>query len=112
MYTYLLSRLRGANPYPKQVKSATNPGGVGHAWVKARFIDALAPDEERRFAGGSRIYLPARVADNRFLLDADPGYLRRLQNLGQRDRQALLYGDWDLFEGQYFDEFRRDVHVV
>lgn len=112
MYTYLLSRLRGANPYPKQVKSATNPGGVGHAWVKARFIDALAPDEERRFAGGSRIYLPARVKDNRFLLDADPGYLRRLENLGQRDRQALLYGDWDLFEGQYFDEFRRDVHVV
>lgn len=38
-YTYLLSRVRGTNGYPKQIKSSTNPGGIGHNWVKRRFID-------------------------------------------------------------------------
>ena len=43
-YLYLMSRVRGANRYPKQIKSSTNPGGVGHGWVKARFIDPAPPD--------------------------------------------------------------------
>ena len=38
-YIYLISRVRGANDFPKQIKSSTNPGGVGHGWVKARFVD-------------------------------------------------------------------------
>lgn len=42
-YTYLHSRVRGVNPFPKQVKSSTNPGGPGHAWVKERFIDGRRP---------------------------------------------------------------------
>ena len=49
-YIYLISRVRGANSYPKQIKSTTNPGGVGHSWVKARFIDP-APSGES-FVGG------------------------------------------------------------
>ncbi|MEG2082268.1 MAG: phage terminase large subunit, partial [Oscillospiraceae bacterium] len=47
MYVYLLSRLRGANDYPKQIKSSTNPGGVGHSWVKKRFIDCCLEGEYR-----------------------------------------------------------------
>ena len=43
MYLYLLSRLRGSNGYPKQVKSTTNPGGPGHSFVRERFIDLGAP---------------------------------------------------------------------
>ena len=46
MYVYLISRLRGVNGYPKQVKSSTNPGGVGHSWVKERFIDIGRADEK------------------------------------------------------------------
>ena len=44
MYIYLLSRIRGANSYPKMAKSSTNPGGVGHSWVKERFIDVGEPN--------------------------------------------------------------------
>lgn len=112
MYLYLLSRLRGANPFPKAVKSATNPGGVGHQWVKSRFIDIGPPDVVHPLSGGSRLFLPSRVQDNGFLTRADPEYVRRLQNLPEREKKALLYGDWDLFEGQYFSMWVRSVHVV
>ena len=45
MYTYMISRCRGANLFPKYVKSSTNPGGIGHSWVKARFIDIGEPNK-------------------------------------------------------------------
>lgn len=112
MYTYLISRLRGANSYPKQIKSATNPGGVGHSWVKERFIDIGQAGVEHRVGKSTRIFIPSRVQDNRFLLEYDPEYISRLENLGEKDKKALLYGDWDIFEGQFFSEFSRDVHVM
>ncbi len=112
MYRYLLSRVRGANPFPKAVKSTTNPGGLGHAWVKARFIDPSPPDVSFTEGGLSRIFLPARLSDNAYLEQADPAYRRRLELLGERERKALLDGCWDLFEGQYFAEFDREVHLV
>lgn len=108
MYIYLISRVRGVNGYPKQVKSSTNPGGVGHSWVKARFIDIGAPDVQH----GDRIFLPSKIQDNQFLMKSDPDYIKRLQNLSEKDQKALLYGDWDIFDGQYFTEFKRDLHVV
>lgn len=111
-YTYLISRVRGVNGYPKQVKSTTNPGGVGHDWVKKRFIDAMPPGVETPFEGGSRVFLPARADDNVFLMKSDPGYLERLENLPARERRALLEGDWDLQEGRYFPEFSREIHVA
>lgn len=60
MYTYMLSRLRGANNYPKQMKSSTNPGSVGHSWVKSRFIDSCIPNETTQFENGSRIFIPLK----------------------------------------------------
>ncbi len=108
MYVYLLSRVRGANTYPKQIKSSTNPGGIGHTWVKARFIDTGAPNEEHL----GRIFIPSRVTDNTFLTKADPGYVKRLEKLSKKDREALLHGNWDIFDGQYFTEWNRDVHVI
>ncbi len=108
MYVYLLSRVRGANTYPKQIKSSTNPGGIGHTWVKARFIDTGAPNEEHL----GRVFIPSRVTDNTFLMEADPGYVKRLEKLSKKDREALLYGNWDIFDGQYFTEWNRDVHVI
>lgn len=111
MYLYLISRLRGANNYPKHIKSSTNPGGVGHQWVKDRFINLGQADTVHQTPAGTRVFIPSKIQDNRFLLQADPGYLTRLENLAENDKKALLYGDWDIFEGQYFTEFSREVHV-
>ena len=97
MYLYLISRLRGANGFPKQVKSTTNPGGVGHQWVKARFIDFAGPNTEK----DGRMFIPAKVTDNKFLMEGDSGYIDRLKLLSDRDQRALLHGDWDLTEGRF-----------
>lgn len=112
-YTYMISRIRGANNFPKQIKSSTNPGNRGHSWVKARFIDPMPPETVYTDANGrTRIFIPAKVQDNKFLIDADPDYIKRLNQLPEDQRRALRDGDWDTFEGQYFPEFNRDIHVI
>ena len=108
MYVYLLSRVRGTNGYPKQIKSSTNPGGIGHAWVKERFIDIGDANTEH----DGKIFIPAMVQDNLFLMESDPDYVKRLEKLSEKDKQALLYGNWDIFDGQYFTEWKRDIHVI
>lgn len=111
-YVYLISRVRGANRYPKQIKSSTNPGGIGHSWVKNRFVDPSPPNVEFIGSDGmSRIFIPSLLTDNLFLMSSDPDYRRRLEALPEKEKRALLYGDWDIFEGQYFEEFDRDIHV-
>ena len=112
-YIYLISRVRGANDYPKQVKSTTNPGGIGHGWVKARFVDPSPAGEP--FIGDDglrRIFIPSLLSDNKFLEEGDPEYRKRLLALPERERRALLYGDWNIFEGQYFTEFDPSRHVI
>lgn len=111
MYTYMISRCRGANPYPKHIKSSTNPGGIGHSWVKARFIDIGEPNVIHTFKEGTRIFIPSLIQDNMFLLDRDPDYVTRLDNLPEKERKALKFGDWDIFDGQFFTEFNRSIHV-
>lgn len=82
-----------------------NPGGVGHAYIKRLFID-------RRFEGLERAedyaFIPAVVYDNRVLIEADPEYVRRLEALPAHKRRAHLEGDWNVYEGQVFEEFRDD----
>ena len=112
-YVYLISRVRGANSYPKQIKSSTNPGGVGHCWVKARFIDPSPP--EKVFSAGNgmkRIFIPSLLDDNKFLKEGDPEYKKRLLALPEREKKALLHGDWNIFEGQYFSEFSAERHII
>ena len=112
-YVYLISRVRGANSYPKQIKSSTNPGGIGHGWVKARFVDPSPTGEG--FVGDDgmrRIFIPALLSDNRFLIEGDPKYRDRLLALPEREKKALLYGDWNIFEGQYFTEFDPKRHII
>lgn len=111
MYTYMISRCRGANFYPKCIKSSTNPGGVGHSWVKARFIDIGERNVMHTFKEGTRIFIPSLVQENRFLLEKDPDYVKRLDNLPEKERQALKFGNWDIFDGQFFTEFNRNIHV-
>ena len=112
MYFYLRGRIRGTNDFPKQMKSTTNPGNIGHAWVKERFIDAMPPNQIYRDDTGTRYFIPAKIPDNVFLTKKDPGYVKRLQTLPENERKALIDGLWDLFEGQYFSEFKRDTHVI
>ncbi len=111
IYTYLISRVRGANGFPKQVKSTTNPGGVGHEWVKRRFIDAGESEKEIKTPTGTRIFLKANVRDNFFLMKHDPNYVKRLENLSEKDRLALLEGEWNIEEGRYFSEWSEKLHV-
>ena len=112
MYIYLISRLRGTNGYPKQMKSSTNPGGIGHKWVKERFIDIGGENTVHTINGQTRVFIPSLVSDNLFLMAKDKSYMRRLENLGEKDKKALLYGQWDIFDGQYFDEWDRNLHVI
>ena len=117
MYTYMISRCRGANPYPKRIKSSTNPGGVGHVWVKERFIDIGEPNTVHtcKLETGqevTRIFIPSLVTDNKFMLDYDPDYIKRLDALPEKERKALKYGDWDIYDGMFFPEFKRRIHVI
>ena len=59
-----------------------------------------------------RIFIPSLLDDNRFLSIGDPGYRQRLLALPDREKKALLYGDCNIFEGQYFTEFDPREHIV
>lgn len=101
-YTYLFSRLRrlAGSKIPLRMRSASNPGGVGHEWVRARFIDA-APD-------AGCIFIPARLEDNPFL--DQEGYRESLLKLSAVERAQLLEGDWQIRpEGAMF---RRDWFAI
>ena len=111
-YTYMISRVRGVNGFPKQVKCTANPGSVGHQNAKERFIDIGAPMQVHQCEGGSRLFIPAKLEDNPFLMKSDPMYEERLKNLPHDVYLALREGNWDYFMGQYFTEFKRETHVI
>lgn len=121
-YLYLLSRNRASGPGTRvYLRASANPGGIGHGWVKARFltpappmqtiwedVSMLTPDGAVLNAKRSRIFVPSTVFDNQILLKNDPAYAARLAALPDADKRALLYGDWDAFAGQVFSEWRAD----
>lgn len=86
-----------------------NPGNVGHAWVKRLFIDR---DYRAGEVPTDYTFIPARVFDNEVLMKNNPEYVKTLEALPEDMKRAHLYGDWDVFAGQYFREFSRDLHVV
>ena len=101
--------LRGVGDVPRRMYLTCNPGGVGHAWVKRLFIDRdFHPDE----SPSDYCFIPARVYDNPVLMQADPDYVKQLESLPPRLREAWLEGRWDVFEGQFFPEFRQHLHTV
>lgn len=121
-YSYLFSRNRPSGPGTRVYMRATgNPGGIGHGWVKNRFITAAPPKtriwEEYKIAAPNgqqiemkrdRIFIPSSVFDNPALLQNNPEYLASLAMMSEKDKRALLYGDWDSFQGQVFSEWRDD----
>ena len=109
MYNCLVASNRGANEFPHRMYLTCNPGGVGHAWVKRLFIDkdyteAENPDDYE--------FIPAKVYDNKVLVDKDPEYVRMLETMPEDMRRAWLDGDWNVFAGQYFREWRDDIHII
>jgi len=89
-YTYLFSRLvrLAGTDVPLRMRAASNPGGVGHEWVKRRFVRPAAPN------GCDRIFIPARLEDNPGVDEA--AYRRSLRQLDHVTRMQLEEGDWDI----------------
>lgn len=121
-YSYLFSRNRPSGPGTRVYMRATgNPGGIGHGWVKSRFITAAPPatriaeefsvkkpDGAEITLTRDRIFIPSSVFDNEALLRNNPEYLASLSMMSESEKKALLYGDWDCFSGQVFSEWRDD----
>ena len=113
-YEFLKVQARTTNPEINvRVRATANPGNVGHLWVKQRFVDNKEPMVVYKDQLGlTSIFIPAKVYDNPSLIENDPMYVKRLESLPEQDRKALLDGDWNIFAGQYFKEWRPNVHVV
>jgi len=123
-----------------QIFNTTNPGGVGHAWVKERFVDSanlvpytyvnekgetkesvIGTPQNFDFKVGdksitlSRIFVPSLIDDNPDLIDKDPMYVAYLESLKEKDPdlyRAWRWGDWNVFAGQFFKCFKRESHVI
>lgn len=120
-YSYMMSRNRPGGPGTRvYIRASTNPGGIGHGWVKDRFItaappmtpiteeyDIMTPDGLVKLPR-KRMFVPATVFDNQRLLNNDPMYLANLAMMPDAERNALLYGSWDSFDGQVFREWKND----
>lgn len=119
-YIYLSSRNRPNGPGTRcYIRATANPGGIGHGWVKDRFITAgnpmstiwetvqvVRPDGQTETKYRSRIFIPSSVFDNKILLENDPDYLIRLASMPEAEKNALLYGDWNSYTGMFFSEWR------
>jgi hypothetical protein len=134
VWEYLRSRLRTSKDsgLPLCMRATTNPGGVGHGWVKKMFIDPAVPNtpfwgtnietgevlkyppEHEKFPNKpllQRKFIPAKVKDNPYLWE-DGQYEANLLALPEDQRRQLLEGDWDVADGAAFGEFRSKYHVV
>lgn len=110
-YLYLsISRCRSSSPdLPAFVRAFTNPGNIGHAFFKKRFVDSFPAGRrilKDKITKQKRIYIPFLGKDNPYLLINDPTYLQRLEGLPEIEKRAKLFGDWNSYEGQVFSEFR------
>ena len=116
-YLKLIASCRSVNPDLRpQIFCTTNPGGQGHQWVKDRFRIVGTPRESIKTVdektGRKRIFIPARVEDNPTLMENDPEYVLFLESLPENLMKAWRLGSWDIFSGQFFNEWSDDVHVV
>ncbi len=94
--------VRGVNDFPKRIYLTCNPGGVGHTWVKRLFIDRVYKDGEDM---ADYSFIRSLVTDNKALMEKNPDYQKQLSSLPPKLRKAWLEGDWNIFEGQFFEDF-------
>jgi hypothetical protein len=131
-WNYMRSRLRSAAPeLGLYMRATTNPGSIGHQWVKKMFIDPSEPNKsfwatdietgdrleypKGHTKGGQplfkRRFIPASLFDNPYLADSGD-YETMLLSMPEHQRKQLLEGNWDVNEGAAFPEFNRKIHVV
>lgn len=123
----LRATLRSSAGVPVGMRLTGNPGGPGHNWVKARYVDPCPQGfqiiEERdsvELSDGTlisvaleRVFIPSNLRDNAKLLDNQPTYVLQLKQSGSESLvRAWLNGDWDMIQGAYFDDFKPDRHVL
>ena len=101
----LTACVRGVNGFPKRVYMTCNPGNEGHGWVKRLFIDKAYKDGENP---DDYMFIQSLVTDNKALMETNPDYIKQLEALPPKLRKAWLEGDWDVYEGQFFEDFRDD----
>jgi hypothetical protein len=131
-WNYMRSRLRSSAPeLGLYMRATTNPGSIGHQWVKKMFIDPSKPNkpfwatdietgERLEYPKGhtkagqplfKRRFIPASLFDNPYLADSGD-YETMLLSMPEHQRKQLLEGNWDVNEGAAFPEFNRKIHVV
>jgi phage terminase large subunit len=94
--------LRGVNDFPKRVYYTCNPGGQGHGYIKRIFIDKRYEDGE---IPEDYTFIQSLVTDNKVLMESQPDYIKQLEALPPKLRKAWLEGDWNVYEGQFFEDF-------
>ena len=100
-----------------RILSGSNPGNIGHQWVKASFIDGGESGDIREMSdeegGMLRQFIKARLQDNPSLLEDDPNYQIKLRGLGNPALvKAMEDGDWNVIEGAFFSEWHAEKHVL
>lgn len=103
--TKITACVRGVNEFPKRIYYTCNPGGVGHAHIKRLFIDRKYNTGEDP---GEYTFIKSKVTDNKALMKSQPDYIKQLEALPPKLREAWLEGNWDIYEGQFFEEFTDD----
>lgn len=124
IYRFLRSRVRAPGlAVPTEYRdvipriiAGSNPGNIGHQWVKGSFVDG-GPMTIRRMppqdGGMLRQYIPARLQDNPSMAADDPEYEDRLAGLGSDALvKAMKDGDWGIIDGAFFDCWSEARHVI
>ena len=109
---FLWSRLRSSKPgvIPRFFAS-TNPGNVGHAWVKRLWVENKLTSDEI-MAGFKKLdfeFIPSLVSDNKYI---NEDYVANLKMLPENQRKMLLEGSWDVFEGKFFEDYDESRHII
>lgn len=122
----LRATLRSGPGVPTGMRFTGNPGGPGHTWVKARYIDPapqgyevitegteIELDGAKSMVSLSRVFIPSKLGDNNLLMRNDPTYILRLRQSGSEALvRAWLEGDWSIVDGAFFDEWDESRHVL
>lgn len=96
--------LRGVNDFPKRMYLTCNPGGKGHQYIKRLKDRKFLPEEDPE----DYVFIQSLVTDNIALMKENPDYIKQLEALPPKIKEAWLYGRWDIYEGQFFEEYRDD----
>lgn len=100
--------LRGVNDFPKQICYTCNPGGQSHSYFKRIFVDRKFKENEE---SEQYLFVQSLVTDNTALMKSQPDYIKQLEALPPRIKEMWLYGNWNTFEGMFFEEFRIDPDI-